>query len=123
MHMNTNGVGGGMDHISRRSTSCHSKAAINVKACCKTVFSETISYSTVRSAHIESKSVAIVYRLAQLGILTYIIGYDIILNKVNKTIKKFRIIYIHTIKIQILNFRVIKHLIQLQALFQLKLKV
>jgi hypothetical protein len=40
----------------------------------KTFFSGTFSYSTVRSATIESKAVGIVYRITQLCILSYIIG-------------------------------------------------
>ena len=47
---------------------------LNTKACLQAVFSGTVTYSTVRSANIESKAVAIVYRITQLAILSYIIG-------------------------------------------------
>ena len=47
---------------------------VNKKAFLKTLFSGTLSYSTVRSATIESKAVGIVYRITQLVILSYIIG-------------------------------------------------
>ena len=47
---------------------------INLRACCKTIYTETFSYSTVREASIENKPVAIIYRLVQISILAYIIG-------------------------------------------------
>jgi hypothetical protein len=37
-------------------------------------FFNAFTYSTVRSATIQSKKVGLIYRLAQLGILSYIIG-------------------------------------------------
>lgn len=43
----------------------------------KSVLIDTISYSTVRSATVTSKGVVIVYRLSQLAVLAYIIGYKI----------------------------------------------
>jgi hypothetical protein len=56
------------------SQKTRSQLSINTRACCKTILSETFSYSTVREASIENKPVAIIYRLVQIGILSYIIG-------------------------------------------------
>lgn len=39
------------------------------------------SYSSVREVSVNNKCVAIFYRLIQLAILSYIIGYDIIWNR------------------------------------------
>jgi len=58
-----------------------SKIGINVRAFCRTLYSGIFSYSTVREINVEYKPVAVVYRLVQLLILVYIIGYDIIWNK------------------------------------------
>lgn len=40
-----------------------------------------LTYSTIRSATIMSSRVGIVYRIAQILILIYLIGYDLILKK------------------------------------------
>jgi hypothetical protein len=50
------------------------ECSLNAKACLKTIYNESLSYSTVREASIENKPVAIIYRLIQLAILSYIIG-------------------------------------------------
>lgn len=42
---------------------------------------DMFTYSTVRSATIKSSSVGIVYRVAQLSILVYIVGYELMLKK------------------------------------------
>ena len=64
---------------------------INVSAFFKTIYNETISYSTVREATVKNIPVAIVYRLVQLIILAYIIGYSIY-NKIFYFISKFNFI-------------------------------
>ena len=46
----------------------------NMRTLVRALFTGTVSYSTVRSATIESKLVGIVYRIAQLLILSYVIG-------------------------------------------------
>ncbi len=43
-------------------------------ACWSILKKDIFTYSTVRSATIESKLVAIIYRLMQLAIITYVIG-------------------------------------------------
>jgi hypothetical protein len=47
---------------------------LNVKAFCKTLYEGTFSYSTVREVTVDNKPVAILYRIVQLLILSYIIG-------------------------------------------------
>jgi hypothetical protein len=44
-------------------------------------FYDAFTYSTVRSATIKSHGVGIVYRLAQLSLLFYIVGWELIHNK------------------------------------------
>lgn len=58
-----------------------SKSRFSLRSCLWATFSNTFSYSIVRSTKIHSKSVIIIYRFTQLVILSYIIGYDIIWNK------------------------------------------
>ena len=53
-----------------------SSIQVNLKACFKTIYTEAFSYSTVREINVEHKPVAIFYRLVQLLILIYIIGYS-----------------------------------------------
>lgn len=52
----------------------HNQCGLNVKTFFKTLYTESLSYSTVREATVENKPVAIIYRLVQLAILSYIIG-------------------------------------------------
>ena len=51
----------------------------SLKSKAKNVFSSllymTFSYSTIRQATIHSKKIGIIFRILQLGILGYIIGY------------------------------------------------
>ena len=47
----------------------------NLSTCFKMLYTETFTYSTVRSANINNKPVAIMYRIMQFSILAYIIGY------------------------------------------------
>jgi hypothetical protein len=86
----------GVPVVSRSSSSrCQ-----NVK---ESIF-EVLSYSTVRSATIKSYKVGIIYRLAQLLLLFYIVGWELILQKgyqatetvsyVNKKIFTIKIIII-----------------------------
>lgn len=47
----------------------------------KSFFTHFFTYSTARSAQINSYSVGIIYRIAQFIVLSYIIGYELIMNK------------------------------------------
>ena len=60
--------------MSDRNVHTKSKFNINARALFKTIYTETLSYSTVREANIQNNSVAIIYRLMQLFILAYVIG-------------------------------------------------
>lgn len=51
-----------------------SSLGLNIKAFFKTLYEGTFSYSTVREVTVDNKPVAILYRIIQLLILTYIIG-------------------------------------------------
>jgi hypothetical protein len=51
------------------------------KAMLKSFFTHFFSYSTTRSAQINSYTVGIIYRLSQIIVLSYIIGFELLMNK------------------------------------------
>ncbi len=61
-------------------SSTRSSFGINTRAFVRLLYSETFTYSTVRSASIDNKLVAVIYRIVQLAILSYIIGYELLLS-------------------------------------------